>query len=172
MPIASDSREASEMNEKSPALQDEDEAQDATVPESTGAAPRDDLAELRRQNEELLTKLKYLQAEFENYRKRVDRDAATVVKFAHEVLLSRLLPVVDEMDGAVAAVEGKAGEGVRMVRDNLGKVLQEGGLPEIPPKGRGLDPDDEEGNGEGARSPVENGNGEEVVRKGYRLPQP
>ncbi len=43
------------MNEKSPALQDEDEAQDAAVPESTGAAPRDELAELRRQNEELLT---------------------------------------------------------------------------------------------------------------------
>ena len=61
------------MNEKSPALQGEDEAQD------DGPAPRDDLAELRRQNEELLTKLKYLQAEFENYRKRVDRDAATVV---------------------------------------------------------------------------------------------
>src|SRR5881296_2400701 len=61
------------MNEKSPALQDEDEAQDARVPESTGAPPRDELAELRRQNEELLTKLKYLQAEFENYRKRVDR---------------------------------------------------------------------------------------------------
>jgi len=60
------------MNEKSPALQDEDEAQDATLPESTEATPRDELAELRRQNEELLTKLKYLQAEFENYRKRVD----------------------------------------------------------------------------------------------------
>src|SRR5207244_2836205 len=59
------------MNEKSPALQDEDEAQDATVRESNEGAPRDELADLRRQNEELLTKLKYLQAEFENYRKRV-----------------------------------------------------------------------------------------------------
>src|SRR2546426_1461050 len=144
MPIASDSREASEMNEKSPALQDEDEAQDATVPESTGAAPRDELAELRRQNEELLTKLKYLQAEFENYRKRVDRDAATVVKFAHELLLSRLLPIVDEMDAAVTAIEGKAGEGIRMVRDNLAKVLQEVGLQEIPAKGRGLAPEQKE----------------------------
>jgi len=84
------------MNEKSPALQDEDEAQDATVPESAESTPRDEFAELRRQNEELLTKLKYLQAEFENYRKRVDRDAATVVKYAHELLLSRLLPIVDK----------------------------------------------------------------------------
>src|SRR5256712_1884171 len=159
MPIASDSREASEMNEKSPALQDEDEAQDATVPESTGAAPRDELAELRRQNEELLTKLKYLQAEFENYRKRVDRDAATVVQFAHELLLSRLLPVVDEMDGAVAAVQGKAGEGVRMVRDNLGKVPQGGGLQEIPAKGGGVHPDQKGGVEEGADPQDENGTG-------------
>src|SRR6266571_4098278 len=91
MPTAFDSSEVLEMNEKSPALQDEDEAQDATVPESAESTPRDEFAELRRQNEELLTKLKYLQAEFENYRKRVDRDAATVVKYAHELLLSRLL---------------------------------------------------------------------------------
>src|SRR2546428_13366823 len=128
------------MSEKSRALQDEDEAQDATFDESKTAAPRDELAELRRQNEELLTKLKYLQAEIENYRKRVDRDAATAVKFAHELLLSRLLPVVDEMDAAVAALERKAGEGVRMVRDNLGKALQEVGLQEIPTKGRVIDP--------------------------------
>src|SRR5437867_11061505 len=113
------------MNEKAPAMQDQDEAHD----EST---PRDELAELRRQHVELLTKLKYLQAEFENYRKRVDRDAEMVVKFAHELLLSRLLPVLDEMDAAVVALEGKAGEGVRMVRDNLVKVLQEVGLQEIP----------------------------------------
>src|SRR5439155_1689011 len=139
-PIAPDSSEVPEMNEKSPALQDEDEAQDARVPESTGAPPRDELAELRRQNEELLTKLKYLQAEFENYRKRVDRDAATVVKFAHELLLSHLLPVVDEMDAAVAALDGEAGDGVRMVRDNLVKILQEVGLQEIPAKGRVFDP--------------------------------
>src|SRR2546430_17592427 len=121
------------MNEKAPAMQDQDEAHD----EST---PRDELAELRRQNEELLTKLKYLQAEFENYRKRVDRDAEMVVKFAHELLLSRLLPVLDEMDAAVVALEGKAGEGVRMVRDDLVEVLQEVGLQESPSKWRGLRP--------------------------------
>src|SRR5438445_8305569 len=140
MPTAFESSEDPEMNEKSPALQDEDEARDATVPESAEAAPRDEVAELRRQNEELLTKLKYLQAEFENYRKRVDRDAATVVKSAHELLLSRLLPIVDEMDAAAALLEGKAGEGIRMVRDNLLKVLQEVGLQEIPAKGRVFDP--------------------------------
>src|SRR6266705_940727 len=157
------------MNEKSPALQDEDEAQDARVPESTGAPPRDELAELRRQNEELLTKLKYLQAEFENYRKRVDRDAATVVKFAHELLLSRLLPIVDEMDAAVAALEGKAGEGVRMVRDNLVRALQEVGLQEIPAKGRTFDPYEMDCLEQVPDPEMKDGTVKAVVRKGYRL---
>src|SRR5256885_14297254 len=153
------------MNEKSPALQDEDEAQD------DGAAPRDELAELRRQNEELLTKLKYLQAEFENYRKRVDRDAATVVKFAHELLLSRLLPIVDEMDAAVTALEGRAGEGIRMVRDNLAKVLQEVGLQEIPAKGRVFDPYEMDCLEQVPDPEVKDGTVKAGGRKGYRAQQ-
>lgn len=157
------------MNEKSPTLQDEDEAPDASVHEPNTAAPRDELAELRRQNEELLTKLKYLQAEFENYRKRVDRDAETVVKFAHELLLSRLLPVLDEMDAAVAALEGKAGEGVRMVRDNLVKVLQEVGLQEIPAKGRTFDPYEMDCIEQVPDPEMKDGTVKAVVRKGYRL---
>src|SRR2546428_4819376 len=169
MPTAFESSEVPEMNEKSPALQDEDEAQDATVPESAESTPRDEFAELRRQNEELLTKLKYLQAEFENYRKRVDRDAATVVKFAHELLLSRLLPIVDEMDAAAALLEGKAGEGVRMVRDNLVKVLQEVGLQEIPAKGRVFDPYEMDCLEQLPDPEVKDGTVKAVVRKGYRL---
>jgi len=157
------------MNERSPSLQDEDEAQDATVHESNAAAPRDEPAELRRQNEELLTKLKYLQAEFENYRKRVDRDAQTVVKFAHELLLSRLLPVLDEMDAAVTALEGKAGEGVRMVRENLVRVLQEVGLQEIPAQGRTFDPYEMDCIEQVPDPEMKDGTVKAVVRKGYRL---
>ncbi|HEX9567341.1 MAG TPA: nucleotide exchange factor GrpE [Thermoplasmata archaeon] len=157
------------MSERSRALQDEDEAQDSTGHESKTAAPHDELAELLRQNEELLTKLKYLQAEFENYRKRVDRDAETVVKFAHELLLSRLPPVLDEMDAAVAALEGKAGEGVRMVRDNLVKVLQEVGLQEIPSKGRVFDPYEMDCIEQVPDPEMKDGAVKSVVRKGYRL---
>src|SRR3989442_4370172 len=157
------------MKEKSPALQDEEEAQEATAPESNQAAARDELAELRRQNEELLTKLKYLQAEFENYGRRVDGDAETVVKSAHELFLSGLLPVLDEVDAAVAGIEGKAGEGVRMVRDNLVKVLQEVGLQEIPAKGRVFDPYEMDCIEQVPDPEMKDGAVKVVVRKGYRL---
>src|SRR5205807_9879267 len=99
------------MSEKSPTVQTPDEAE-----------------ALRTENEQLLTKLKYLQAEFENYRKRADRDAEIVVKFAHEALLARLLPILDEMDAAVDALPGEAGKGMRMVRENRTKAHREPAL--------------------------------------------
>src|SRR5213080_1481190 len=102
-----------------------------------GQAPEVSEAEgLRREKEELLTKMKYLQAEFENYRKRVERDAEIVVKFAHEALLARLLPVLDELDAAGGTLKDEAGKGVRMIRYNLGKSRREAGLQEIPALGR------------------------------------
>jgi len=129
----------------------------------------DELQELRRENEELLTKLKYLQAEFENYRKRAERDAEVIVKFAQEGLLARLLPALDEMDAAVATLKAEAGDGIRMIRDNLAKALREAGLQEIPALGLPFDPyvmdavqqvSDKDSNDETVN---------EVVRKGYRL---
>lgn len=140
------------MAEKTPTVQKPDEPQ-----------------ELGRENEELLTKLKYLQAEFENYRKRVERDAEVIVKFAQEGLLARLLPVLDEMDAAVVTLKGEAADGIRMIRDNLAKALREAGLQEIPALGLPFDPyvmdavqriSDKDSKDEIIK---------EVVRKGYRL---
>ena len=118
---------------------------------------------------ELLTKLKYLQAEFENYRKRVERDAQTVVKFAHEGLLLRLLPVLDEMDAAVDASTGEAGQGIRMVRDNLVKALREAGLQEIPALGLAFDPYLMDAVEHVTENDSKDGIVKEVLRKGYRL---
>src|SRR5881396_2607750 len=97
--------------------------------EKTPTVQRPDEEELlRKEKEELLTKMKYLQAEFENYRKRAERDAETFVRFAHEALLARLLPVLDEMDAAVIAVKDETAKGIQMVRDNLLKALRDAGL--------------------------------------------
>ena len=125
--------------------------------------------ELRRDKEELLTKLKYLQAEFENYRKRVERDAEVVVKFAHEALLARLLPVLDEMDAAAGTLKDEAGKGVRMVRDNLVKAMREAGLQEIPALGLPFDPYTMDAVHHVTERDSKDGMVKEVLRKGYRL---
>jgi len=130
---------------------------------------QDDVAELRLQREELLTKLKYLQAEFENYRKRAERDVESVVKYAHEALITRLLPVVDELDAAVETLKGGEAEGVRMVRDNLLKSLREAGLQEIPAKGLMFDPYMMDCVHQVPDPTMQDGVVKEVVLKGYRL---
>ncbi len=153
------------MAEETPTLQRE-----GPPPAEPSAPPasRDEAAELRREKEELLTRLKYLQAEFENYRKRAERDTETILKFAHETLLARLLPVVDELDAAVARLEGTAGEGVRMVRDNLLKALREAGLQEIPAQGLPFDPYLMDCVQRVQDKDSKEGVVKEVVRKGYR----
>ena len=129
----------------------------------------EEMQDLRRENEELLTRLKYLQAEFENYRKRVERDAEVIVKFAHEGLLAGLLPVLDEMDAAVTTLKGEASNGIRMIRDNLAKALGEAGLQEIPALGLPFDPYVMDAVEHASEKDSKDGIVKEVVRKGYRL---
>jgi molecular chaperone GrpE len=91
------------------------------------------------------------------------------VKFAHEALLVRLLPVLDEFDAAAEGVEGEAGQGVRMIRDNLLKALADVGLEAIPALGLPFDPYVHECVEQVADEASEDGAVKGLVRKGYRL---
>ena len=157
------------MAEKTPALEkEEDTMATAGTARSPEAVPRDELADLRRQNEEIRTKLLYLQADFENFRKRADRDAESIARFAHEVLFSDMLPVLDEMDAAANGLDGTAGDGVKMVRENLAKVLRAVGLQEIPAQGLPFDPYLMECVEQVPDRASKDGVVKDVVRKGYR----
>jgi molecular chaperone GrpE len=124
---------------------------------------------LRKERDELLTRMKYLQADFENYRKRIAREAEAFAKFAHEDLLARLLPVLDEFDAALAHLDGPAREGTAMVRDDLVKALRDVGLEEIPAQGQAFDPYLHDCVERVPDSKAKDGLVKEVVRKGYRL---
>ncbi len=145
----------------------------ATPPgEPLSKGPKEEPSELqaaRRQNEELLTKLQYLQAEYENYRKQAAREMEGVLRFAHEGLLAHLLPVLDDFDAALANLDGEAAKGVRMVHDRLLKALGEGGLQEIPAKGQKFDPYVHDCIQHVPDSGQADGLVKEVVRKGYRV---
>ena len=139
------------------------------APDSIQTAADAELATLRKEKEELLTRLKYLQADFENYKKRAARESEAVTKFAHELLLARLLPILDEFDAAMAHLDGPAAAGVAMVRENLRKVLQDAGLQEIPAEGRPFDPYLHDCVEQVADPEREDGTVKDVVRKGYRV---
>ncbi len=157
------------MAEKTPTIEREDEAQTTEASTPTPAeASNDLLINLRQENEELRTKILYLQAEFENFRKRAGRDTESFLRFAHEALFSGLLPVLDELDAAVAGLDGRTGEGVRMVRDNLSKVLREAGLQEIPAQGLPFDPYVMDCVQQIPDPKAKDGTVKDVARKGYR----
>jgi molecular chaperone GrpE len=131
-----------------------------------------ELEQATRERDEYLDALQRLKAEFENYRKRVQRDQAEFVRLASERLLKQLLPVLDDLERALEAAaeheEAKLEEGVRLVHRSLVDALQKEGLAEID-IGGAFDPhvheallsqpDDEKASGEIL----------DVLQKGYRI---
>jgi len=102
------------------------------------------LEEERKRNEEYLTSLRYLQADFENYRKRVDREIRELEEFSTLGLVRKLVPVLDDLELAVASAtkaEDKGLlEGVKMVQKNLSSALESEGLKKIKAVGAPFDP--------------------------------
>jgi molecular chaperone GrpE len=82
--------------------------------------------------------LQRLQAEFENYRKRMMREQTEIAARAAASLIERLLPVVDNLDRAVAHEDESSG--LRLIRKELMDVLAAEGLEEISALGERFDP--------------------------------
>ena len=129
------------------------------------------LAALEAERDEHLNDLKRVAAEFENYRKRVLRDQESLVARAHERLVKELLPVLDDLERALAAAEeheeAKLEEGVRLVHRELDDALAREGLAEIETDGQ-FDPHVHEALLSQPSSEDE-GSVIEVVQKGYKL---
>jgi molecular chaperone GrpE len=129
------------------------------------------LAAVEAERDEHLNDLKRVAAEFENYRKRVLRDQEGLVARAHERLVKELLPVLDDLERALAAAEeheeAKLEEGVRLVHRELAAALEREGLAEIETNGV-FDPHVHEAL-LSQPSEAEEGSVLEVVQKGYKL---
>ena len=117
---------------------------------------------------EYLQMAQRLQADFDNFRKRTQRENEEFKTFATAGLISELLTIEDDLDRALdnAKEENDFVIGVRGIRQNLMKVLESKGLTEIPTDGK-FDPNCHE-----ALCIVEadtDGDIAEVFQKGYRL---
>src|SRR5437868_10295424 len=108
-------------------------------PESSDAGAEEaaqfesDLASLQRERDDLLDTTRRLQADFENYRKRVLREQTALVERSTEALLEQLLPVVDSfelalMNLASGDVDDKVRKGIELVYAELIGVLERSGL--------------------------------------------
>jgi molecular chaperone GrpE len=132
-----------------------------------------ELEEARRQADEYREHLQRLQAEFDNYRKRVLKEQTRAVEMAAEPMVRKLLEVLDEFDLALMAAEQRPDfdkflHGVELVYAKLTEILRSEGLLRIEAEGKPFDPMLHEAliqTGEGDGEPVVG----DVLRPGYTL---
>jgi molecular chaperone GrpE len=115
------------------------EEEEPAVAEEELAALTEELEMVRRERDEYLEALRRLKAEFENARKRQQRERSRILETASERLVMELLPVLDNLDRALEA-EGDIREGVRATRDQLADVLGKEGLLPVASDGQHFDP--------------------------------
>jgi len=118
-------------------------------------------------------------ADFENYRKRAARERQDAISYANESLLTKLLPIMDSFEMAIAAANtsSKSGEsgaqslqtGVVMVSNQLKSILADSGLEEIDAAGKPFDPNLHEAVSQEATKAVPEGHVVRQIRKGYKF---
>jgi molecular chaperone GrpE len=113
--------------------------------------------------------LQRVQADYANYRKRVDRDRAAVAEQALASVLLGLLPVLDDIDRARS--HGELEGGVRSITDNLENTLAKLGLERYGLAGEPFDPTVHEALTHGYSPDVSEPTAIEVLQPGYRLGQ-
>ncbi len=115
-------------------------------------------------------------ADFDNFKKRAAREKTEAVQYANLGLLQKLLPVLDNFEMALTAVESVKDDklaslksGVTMIQQQLKSALLETGLEEIDATGKVFDPTLHEAVAQQESSEVKDGNVLQQIRKGYRL---
>jgi molecular chaperone GrpE len=133
-----------------------------------------ELEAVAKERDEYLALAQRTQADFENYRKRVARESAEAEARGRAGLAQALLPVLDNLERALAAAEpidrdtapNHLVHGVRLVYEELAGVLRGAGVESYSPAGERFDPDWHEAM---MTRPGEEGQVLEVLEKGYRL---
>ena len=117
-------------------VETETEVQNAELQNQLEAA----LADVEKEKKEYL----FLMAEFDNYRKRVNREKADIIKNAAERVLLDMLPIVDDFERALAATADSTEslrEGMTLIYNKLIKYLEHNGVKAMDTDGKPFDPD-------------------------------
>lgn len=124
-------------------------AEETATPAATGALPAtaaEPVAEPQPSPEEVLQdRLLRLQADFDNYRKRMDREKKDWIAFASEKLVLDLLPVLDHFelglaDSANNGAPASFVEGFQLVYSQLRAAIEKAGVQAIDAEGAAFDP--------------------------------
>lgn len=115
-------------------------------------------------------------ADFDNFKKRAAREKIEAGQYANYSLISKLLPVLDNFEMALAAAQNAKGDkleslqsGVTMIQQQLKSALVETGLEEIDATGKPFDPNFHEAVSEQESADIPEGHVLQQLRKGYKF---
>lgn len=136
---------------------------------------RKELENYKKIEEEHVDRIKRLQADYDNYRKRTLREHLEHIKRANKDLIGKLLPVIDNFEIALDAgkkmkkEESDFFKGVEMIYENLMELLKKENVKVIDPKGEEFNPEVCEAVATEAVKDVDEGIVLDVIRKGYMI---
>ncbi|MDY0340869.1 MAG: nucleotide exchange factor GrpE [Coriobacteriia bacterium] len=142
--------------------------------EFRGDQLEDELEVARKEAGRHLETAQRLQAEFDNFRKRVTREQEDALKRAGQRIITEVLPALDNLERALAHAE-ESGEttefvtGVQMVRQQILDVFGKEGVERIDPVGEAFDPNEHQAVGQVKREDVPEGTCVEMYQCGYRM---
>ena len=157
---------------------EETEVPKDTTGESAGAGENADTAEAAEEKKEataeeeaLNVKYMRLMADFQNFKRRTEKEKNDIYAFANEKIVSELLNVIDNFERAL--LHGAAGdsfaEGMNMIFKQLQGVLEKAGVKEIEALGLDFDPNFHNAVMTEDSTEYESGKVTEVLQKGYTL---
>jgi molecular chaperone GrpE len=156
--------------EPKPGIEPADEVVPTRGAEPDAVTEEDPLGRAERERDEYLELSQRTRAELENFRKRAAREAAQAGERAKANLVRELLPVLDNLERAIASAgdeEKHLADGVKMVHAQLVATLEREGIESFDPAGEAFNPECHEALS--TREDGESGRVLDVVERGYRL---
>lgn len=147
--------------------QGESETEESSEESQEAAAP----AEEKAPAEDESVRYMRLMADFQNYKKRVEKEKTDLYQYANEKIVSDLLNVVDNFERALSQDAGDAGfkEGMQLIFKQLSDVLEKSGVAEIEALGADFDPNFHNAVMTEDTDEYESGKVSGVLQKGYTL---
>lgn len=139
--------------------------------EGEGAVTRAEFDQMKGERDQLMDRLARLQAEFENARKRTERERSEFRDYATGSVVEQFLPVLDHFELALKATGSveQLRSGVELIVKQMGEVLRQMQVTPVPAVGEPFDPRVHEALGTVERDDIPDQYVAEEIRRGYRL---
>ncbi|WP_210125419.1 nucleotide exchange factor GrpE [Staphylococcus sp. GDY8P85P] len=143
--------------------------------EETAVDPKDEeIQQLQLKANESEEKYLRLYAEFENYKRRIQKENETNKTYQSQRVLTDILPTIDNIERALQ-IEGddesfkSLQKGVQMVHESLLRALKDNGLEEIETEGQAFDPNFHQAVVQDDNPDFKSGDITQELQKGYKL---